>query len=356
MHEQFDQGSVGRLLRRTANSDEQIPPELTLDRTVARGGSSGARAYDDIGRAVGEGGETKEAVEDFLRRRFGEAAFTSDDQFSERGARTFIRNNAEVLARFPELRQSFGEAVGDKVKAEALAGRGTRRIAQADAVTRSAGARFVESSTGKEVDTIFRARNPAAFAREVVRQARGDTSGEAVRGLKGALARHLIEGATPKERITAVNLREALRDPRTMGVIRQAFDEPEITRLRRMGDELAKLEKARGGGADVGSVSNVEPPKAIAFILRTFAARQGARLGQGTSGASLLTANFATRRMQEIMDGLTNDRAARIISDAIEDPELFRSLLLDPASKAQSERIVRSLAPYVLGAAAASAD
>lgn len=74
---------------------------------------------------------------------------------------------------------------------------------------------------------------------------------------------------------------------------------------------------------------NNTPLSVISFIARTFAARQGAKAGAGTSGASLLTANFASRRMQEFLNRLSNDRATQLVRDAIEDKDLFRALLAD---------------------------
>lgn len=360
LHETFDQGAVGKLLRRTLQSDEQIPPELTLDRTVARGGAAADTAFSDIQKAVGNINDVdlqmRGAVEDYLRRRFSDQAFTSDGQFSERGARSFVRNNEQLLARFPELRKQFNVATTSRVDAEALARRSDNRARAANNRRSSEGARFVESPEGREVETILSARDPARAAREVVRQARRGGGEQAVSGLKGDFARYLIERATGRENISAVNMREMLRDPRSLSALRQVFDQNEMGRLRTIADRLAKLEASQAGGVDVGGVSNVEPPKLISFVLRTFAARQGAKAGQGTSGASLLTANFASRRMQEIIDGLTNDRAARLIAEAVENPKLFRALLTDPASVKQSQRALRSLAPYVAGAVSAATE
>ena len=60
---------------------------------------------------------------------------------------------------------------------------------------------------------------------------------------------------------------------------------------------------------DVGGVMQGEPNSVVSLIARTVAAQTGAKAGQGVSGASLLTAEFASQRTQRILAGLTLDRA-----------------------------------------------
>ena len=59
---------------------------------------------------------------------------------------------------------------------------------------------------------------------------------------------------------------------------------------------------------------------------------------------------------QRILGGLTNDKAARILMDAVQDPELFRALLTEPKSVQVEQRIRNKLAPYLVGAASTQAD
>ena len=48
-----------------------------------------------------------------------------------------------------------------------------------------------------------------------------------------------------------------------------------------------------------------------------------------------------------MLRNLTNDRARRLLMDAIEDPELFRTLLMQPEAWARSEAARSRLAPYL---------
>ena len=94
----------------------------------------------------------------------------------------------------------------------------------------------------------------------------------------------------------------------------------------------------------------------ISLLARTIAARQGARAGQGTSGASLLTANFASRRMQRILDSLTNDRAEALIRDAITDKDLFTALMTKSRSPSAQRMVETRLTEWLVGAAGVQAS
>jgi hypothetical protein len=92
------------------------------------------------------------------------------------------------------------------------------------------------------------------------------------------------------------------------------------------------------------------PSRAISFIAGTLAARVGAQLGQGTSGASLRTANLATKAVDGLLKWLTNDKAEAILRDAIQDRELFRALLMTVNSPAKARQLEKQLSAWQAGA------
>lgn len=113
---------------------------------------------------------------------------------------------------------------------------------------------------------------------------------------------------------------------------------------------------------DVGNVMEGEPNSLISMIVRTVAARMGAQAGRGTSGASLLTANFTSQRARHALEALTSDRAEGLIRQAVAgDRELFE-LLLTPANRItpqQESKLVQVLsrtATGTIGGAVATTD
>jgi len=76
-------------------------------------------------------------------------------------------------------------------------------------------------------------------------------------------------------------------------------------------------------------------------------------MGGGSSGASIQTANMASSRMKGVLGNLQNDKAEKLLIDAVSDPELFRLLLVDPGSVKLTPKQNSRLAPYFAGTAAA---
>lgn len=332
LHETFDQGDVGNILKRTIDGDNTMTPETALGRTVGRGGAGGMVSARDIeGAAPG----AAQDVQNYLRGRFSAAITDADGTFSPKRAATWLRNNRETLARYPELRAQFGRALASKSNADQF-------IARAEA---SALARFNTGQDGEAVSAIFGADNPAQAARSIVATARRDRSGAALAGVKGAVSDFLIGRAGGPDGLSGTKLDALLRDPQIMGALRQVYGGDEITRIRRVASELAKADVP---ARDVGAVLESPANRVIEMLARYFAVQASA--GRGNSaGASLQIANMASSRAKDFLTQLTNDRARQLLLDAIEDPQLFRDI---SEGVFTSPRVQRSLAPYLTGAGA----
>ena len=56
--------------------------------------------------------------------------------------------------------------------------------------------------------------------------------------------------------------------------------------------------------------------------------------------------------MKALLNRLTSNKAEQLMMRAVEDEELFKSLLLDVKNPKNYARIERSIAPYLVGASA----
>lgn len=330
MNEIFNQGNVGIVRGRERTGGNRVEPEATLSRTVGRGGANGAVAVDQIRRAAGQGAD--EATKDFLRGRLTDQAIRQGD-YNPQAAENFVARNRETLQRFPDLQGQIGAAN----KATNTA---TARQARVDEIAKvlnnpreNAVDALIRATPGKEIAAaIFNTTNPQRAAASLARQARKDETGRALDGLKGGFLDHLMNRANrgfdgDGNPVASGNqLFGDLRDPQVRGVAAQIFSGPEVQRMETLARALQGVEGARTAKT-LGAVIDDPPNNLVSLVMRTIAARQGAKAGQGTSGASLLTANFASKNMQRILDNLTNDRAYQLIQDAITDPEMMRALL-----------------------------
>jgi hypothetical protein len=344
MHQVFDQGTVGSLLKRSVAGGEMIAPELTLERAIAPGGVKAQVGEEEIRAAVKRpvaptGGleRIQGSIEDYLRNRFNLAAF-SGDQFSATMARNFMNKNKDLMKNYPELRSELESAIAAEQRAGIVQKTGEQMI-EAIGSNASAAARIANSSPDKAVNQILMDPRPELAAREVMRQARKDTTGKAVNGLKRAFADYLWANNT------GTRMFDVLNEEGFKKVASKIFDPAEMNRWKVLTAELKKL--------DMKPAQGVEPMKAreanalVMFASRVAAARHGANLGGGM--ASLQTAQMASSRIQKILNRLTNNKAEELLIRAIEDKELFAKLIrpIIPGGEAEKQ-VIRAISPYII--------
>lgn len=362
LHETFDQGEVGRLRTRTLDGDTTTAPEVALDRSVGRGGAIASVGDRQIGRATGGdpetglGGDSRVFVADYIKERFNRRAFDAEGNFTRAGAAAFRRDNAELLARYPELRADIDEAVRAKLGADEMAERVAGRLAALRDKRRSAAARFIDAAPDKAFEAVLSDRNPASAAARLVASASKDPSGEALDGLKGAASEYLISKgfriSGGRQTANADALVSIFENPRQVAALRRIFDSGEMTRLQRIARELVNLEASQRPQRDIGPIIEGRANRVVDMAARIVAARQGADLGGG-GAASLQTAQMASSRMKEALGYLVADKASQLLADAIEDPALFRALLTEMTPKNEA-RIINRLWPYLIGGSVAA--
>jgi len=205
---------------------------------------------------------------------------------------------------------------------------------------RSGVATFAAGRPGEEIKALLNAPDPGAAAAQLVAQASTDANGNALSGVKASFLDELMVRARTgtyddagEALLSGRAMQSALNDTR-MSALGDAILSPEDrSRLDAIVGELTKLETARSRLPGVGAVMEGEPNSIVSMIARTIAARTGAHAGRGTSGASLLTAHFASERMRRLLETLTLDRAEALVRQAVAgDRELFQ-LLLTPSER-----------------------
>lgn len=350
LHETFDRGAVGRLMKRTLDGDTAVDPELALKRTVGRGGAEAMVSARQVETAA-DG--TQPFIADYLKQRFQDATITPTGEFSNRAAQKFLRDNRELFDRYPELRKDVTEAVQGREDADTFAARIEDRIKRLESTRLSAGAALIDGSPEKALRAFTEARNPSRAARLLANEARKDETGAALSGLKSLLSRELIA----KSGNTGEGFAAAIDSPRLKSALKEIFKPAEISRMRKLARDLEKLDAAQAAAPSIGtSLSGASTNQLIETIARVKAAQIGGDLSSGGNmGGSLQTANIFSGRIRDVLGRLTADRASQMLADAVEDPELFRFLLSNPKT-AKVDRKSRSLLlPYLIGTGAAAA-
>lgn len=370
LNNRFTRGPIGRLLGYSRDGGEAIAPEMTLASTIGSGRERGAVGVDSVRRATAAG-ESEQAMEDYLRSRFETQAMRGEN-LSLASAETFLRNNAETLDRFPQLQESFRSTIEEAARAGRIERDSGQRAARLRDPNQSVAAQFIGSPVEGEIERLLRANDPGDAAERLTRLARRDSSGKALAGLRGAFVSHLLgraripvdvsaSGVPQQPFVSGSTLIESLRDPRTLAAAREILSPEQLDQLNMVATQFRRIEAAQSGSLpSVGpSVIDNPPNNVISFIARVAAARQGARAGAGTSGASLATASFASQRMQRILKRLTNDQAEALLVRALSgDRELFAALLAPATTRSESpsQRIIETLIALGAGDIAEAAD
>lgn len=354
LNEVFRGGGVAPLARTAGGSEPRVAPELTLETLLGAGGPRADVAARDLLVATGNSPASRAAIEDYLTRSFRNSAVSSEGRIRPEGAANWMRRNEALLARFPEVRNRLAEGMSAQGRAETLATRQTDVERRLQRPNESAVARFLGADPGEEAARVFAARDPSAVAASLRRSVDRDPSGQALAGLRGSFIDNLFSRAqqtTPDGPVVrGSTIMAALDDPKQAAALGKVFDAPSLQRLRQIGTELTALERARGPLPSVGGVIQDTPAKVVDIIGRVVAARTAAAVGGDTGLAGgLQSAQIASSNMREFLRGLTNDRAARLLSQAVTDPELFATLMSPTRNVRQQDAAVRRLQGWLAG-------
>lgn len=370
-HNKFTRGTVGNILAKKPTGDPRIRPELTLEKTVAKGSpierqiasrdiEEGLTDIDGIDPTQG-----LDAAANYIRAQFDQQAFDGN-VFNMSKAQAFLEKYGRTLSddTFASVRADIDRAIQSQSKLGQVTARAETAMQQAASTPIAA---FSDRSADTALDAILGAKNPAAEMASLMRIVRKDESGAALNGLKAALSQRVLQKSTdvlktvrsidaPTSEVRGTRMQEALSDKKFNSIARQVFDGPELNRLKVISREMQKLDIARAGGATSGGIDPFKTNKLIEIVARIFAAEQGGRLGARSAGGSMQIAGMMSERMRKTLAKLTTNKAEQLMMRAVEDEELFKTLMLNPTSPKNFAKIERSLAPYLAGAAAASQE
>lgn len=347
MNEAFGQDTIARVRAVNRNQGERVREGLTLDATVGQMRRGGAIAVDDIRRAVGN--EADFNMDDYLRSVF-QGKVVRGDRIDIPRAETFIRDNPELMERFPG---GFQRDVRRAVDAARNAGR-TRDVSQE--ALRVLGDRnapgmvgFINAKAGQEIaGAIFTAPNPAQAARALARAAGKDQTGDALLGLKGGVVDEVIRRAMRGDTLTGDALFRQLNDPEVLRVVTAVLPGDEVSRLRTVAAQLRKLDTW-----DATAPLDLEnaPNSLVATFMQIQAAKAGRALGTGT----IQVPGMFVKRVRDLLGRIAIDRADALVHEAIRDPKMMAALLTGPgSSRVQIQRAEQTLSTWATGVLAAS--
>lgn len=360
LNDTFTRGPIGKLLGFDARGGQRVPDIETLEKLV-RPGIAGASNADAVIRALTsqigggniEGGaKLIQGMEDFIFDRFIASTHGSSGQFDARAGQRFIDRFAPALERFPGIRGRLDEAVRTGRTADIMSRSGTRLQRTLVDARRSRAAVFLDRDVDKAISAVFGAKKPASSMREIVKQARADTTGEATEGLKQGVFEHMIRsvelGALDLEGVPVLSARLFRQFMQQNGSTLSAIYTPaEMGRLRQVGKALDIAERstrsAITGGSDTAQNTNLLADAMARIVGGTL----GARIGRTVGGSPLVAAQVLATKARQFIT-LAPERSVReLVERAIFEPELMKTLLTVPTPQ-NAESLIRRLNGHLL--------
>ena len=347
LNSKFSQGPLGKILGYKRQGGSRVDEELTID-TLLRGRKvKGKLGVEALKRATDDP-NALEGIAMYLRGELLRTADRNTGRIPPRAYESFARQNAELLDLVPSVKQQLSVAQStDDVLRRVTDRRDSFRKAF-DNKTVSSINRLLNANVNKEVAVIFNSPDPVRSMETLVKTARKDRSGEALKGLKAAVSEHIINIVTSKSKvdianrpfINALQLDRNLLDENFTNTLRQVFDAKEMANIRSASKQMSALQKVSMREASE-SVINDKAGYLLEKAAQIVGAKAGAKLS-GTAGGSIQSASIGSSAARKFLNNLTADRAKQLLIDAVKDPDLMRVLLTHNKANKVNERIIRN--------------
>lgn len=345
LNEKFTRGKIGDLLGYERTGELSTSTEGTLDFLMSGNKDDVRMGLRQLAQASPE---AIPLVKESVKGTFAAQALDVDSgALNVRNARRFLKNNEHVLNEFPEIKEQIERSIQSQRVVDELAGAPIGDKLSTYMKEKSVAALYLDGTPDKAMHRLVTAKNSdgaGTLMKRMVEMTNQDPTGAATKGLKSAFGSYLLRHSETGD-VGTLSGKKFLTMLEHLGpAANQLYTKDEVARLYRIGSELRKIEAREATRATKGGVISDVPNKIISLIGGTFAARAGAKLGAGTSGASLRTASLGTRYYNELLGRLTNDGAEQILMKAVEDKTVLNALLKEasPENIREANKVFKS--------------
>lgn len=342
--DKFQKGTVGRILGHAREGGAKLPSELTLESTLGVGGTKGRLAAEAISKASGDE-LTLDAMGGFLRRQFEKAA-VEDGIVSPQKANTFFKQNAEALDMFPAVRDQLRAAKSAEDVSRRVASRAEAFKTKLQRPSVSTTGLFLNAPVDREIKAVMSSGNSKESMASLARMARKDKSGKVLEGLRTGMNEWLINSARAGKSVDLADrsiynggvLESMLQTPHIRETFAVVNSPAQMKSLDNFAKEMKLLNRQLKAKRSRGVIINDLPSKMLELPVRYLGAKTATLLTSGNAGTSLQAAQMGSKEAQRLLRKMNVGRAEQMIVDAMEDPELMKSLLLNTRTSSTQAR------------------
>jgi hypothetical protein len=295
--------------------------------------------------------------EEFLRAAATASVDPQSGRVNPRQLEGFMRNNAQMLERFPGLKRDLADASAAEqtFRNVQAAGEKASKAIQQRAV-------FAEvlrnENPAQAVRNVVNSANPRGGYQQLVKLARRGPDG-AVDGLKAATLDYAARAATSATGDFSFERYRQILAPSTPG------RGPSILTMMRLGNVMQPQEAARfmfilrnaerierslASKAKMASVVG-DPDALFDLVVRAVGANIGGAsvLGQA-SGAPIVLAGAGSRMARNLFEKVPRTRVLDVLQEAAQNPKFMATLLEKPMSPARAKALERQINAFLIQA------
>jgi hypothetical protein len=368
----FGHPAIDNVLAVTGRGTNVVDPDRTLDYLYS-GGSRAANSrfgaadratqFADESTATYRGDsasrlpEFRQETDEYLRRIVYDLRDGVTGEVSEARIRGFVRDNPELLERYPNLQsdlESYASASANVAGRERLNTQASTAVNRRAVFTDLLG----NEDPSRVVEAVLTGARPQAEYTQMARLAQraGD---DAVRGLEAATMDYAVRSATGETGqfnfgrfITALTTPPNARgqSPIDMMVQNGVMSQDDAGRLLRILDEAERLMVIQSSTARIDGNVIDEPSSAIFDFAQRLVGAQASQLGLAgqMSGSSLVIAGAGSRTVRTLADRVPRARTIDALVAFSKDPVAMRDLLASTGSPEQAVVRNNRLHAYLL--------
>jgi len=373
LNEMYTRTFAGEAMQTGARGRDKIPPELVLRRALGTGAEGGALRFREIEEAVGflpskDLGGPKAAAnfdtvleiqERFLRLAASAAVDPNTGRVSPVRLGTIIRENGEILERFPEVKTDLQTALKSE---KAL--RGFERQAKGMSTVIERHAAFTAltkyESSADAIGAALNSKTPVQDLTAILKVARR-TSPDAFEGARAAIWDHVMRSSVTNNVIDLDKLRTNFYNPIRPGLpsLAQVMQKEgimtgkEIAQANKLFVEVKKITDALDGGKGVENLVTI-PPGVFDTVIRIGGAKLGTAFhgilpGKG-SGSSLIAASRGSEYVRKVLEKVPTEQTRDVLIQAVLDPKFAAMLLQKPVTEAEGISLAKRMHSYLFSA------
>lgn len=331
LKDKFSKGVIGDIRKLKKTGGQAAADAQTLE-TLVRPGPLGGANFDDYMRATNNSPEAKQTVVDYLANRFVTEATNDAGRVVPQAARTFVKNNNEILNRLPQLKAKIQKArrLDDlaTVTEKNLLGRKRSLMDK----RKSRAALYLGGKVDQEVAKVLNSQNPVANMKELVKITNKDLTGAAKEGLKAQFINQMMDTPNP------MAFHEAQRK-----VSSALFNKDEMARIDKLMDTYRRIDPRTAQGIKFDE----EPDMLVDLLSRLVGANLGAQSAAGGQHA-LLMAGHGSRMVRKLTDKIPGQRTKDILAAAVLDKKKMADLLEKVDSPRKLEKLQGSLNAWTI--------